>query len=377
MAPEKPIDSGAKTSKDRCPWVPPHRHPHGHWRSPYWDRVHWKRPPRHWFFMKILMLFFWVCVALTISFFVSGSLPSHRIFDIIGIVFLVMFLGGMVLRRMFGPLRMLMRGVQEISEGNLDFQFPVHGRHGEINYLSEQFNQMVGHIKEMIQSKERLLLDVSHELRSPLTRLKVALEMSPKGKMRDSMLQDVAEMEAMLNEILETQRLRNGNGKLSLERFDLATLTREILERYEGHPPGVVLVGTSGKWDVMADRARIRTVLQNVLENALKYSTNQKKPVEISFQPVAEGFQVIIQDFGMGIPHEEQERVFEPFYRVDKSRTKETGGYGLGLSLCREIMLAHGGDIHLRSNPGEGTQVVLSFPVEPVQSPTETAAKKP
>src|ERR1039458_3182643 len=162
-----------------CPWIPAHRHPHAYWRPGPWSPTMGPRP-HHWFFMKILFFFFWVCIILTISFFFSGSLPAHRVFRIFGTVFFVMLVGSMVLRRMFGPLRRLMKGVQEIAGGNLDFQFQT-GRHGEINYLAAQFNLMVQRIREMIQSKDQLLLDVSHELRSPLTRLKVALEMTPKG----------------------------------------------------------------------------------------------------------------------------------------------------------------------------------------------------
>jgi signal transduction histidine kinase len=126
------------------------------------------------------------------------------------------------------------------------------------------------------------------------------------------------------------------------------------------------LLGNPGKMEIKADQARARTALQNVVENALKYSTSQKKPVEISLEKEDGGFQVTVQDFGVGIPPEEQERVFEPFYRVDKSRTKETGGYGLGLSLCREIMRAHGGEISLESSAEKGTRVFLFFPSEKV-----------
>jgi signal transduction histidine kinase len=103
-------------------------------------------------------------------------------------------------------------------------------------------------------------------------------------------------------------------------------------------------------------------VLQNVLENALKYSAQQKRPVQVSVEPHNAHVVMSIQDFGVGIPDDEQEKVFEPFYRVDKSRTKKTGGYGLGLSLCREIMQAHGGEIALQSSPGKGTKVILTFP---------------
>ncbi len=133
---------------------------------------------------------------------------------------------------------MLLKGVKEVSEGNLDFQFEAKGRHGEIHYLAESFNLMVQRIREMMQSKDQLLLDVSHELRSPLTRLKVALEMTPKGKMKDSMLRDVLEMETMITELLETERLKNGNGKLALAPLDLVVLARETLDKFKNPQTG-------------------------------------------------------------------------------------------------------------------------------------------
>jgi signal transduction histidine kinase len=100
----------------------------------------------------------------------------------------------------------------------------------------------------------------------------------------------------------------------------------------------------------------------NVVENALKYSSNQKRPVEVKLERSGKGVEVAIRDHGDGIPKAEQGKVFEPFYRVDKSRTKATGGYGLGLSLCKEIMLAHSGDIRLKSSVGKGTEIRLIFP---------------
>ncbi len=351
-------------------WCPPYRYSYrysyGPWRGHGWGGGPgtWGRPPRHWFFMRVLFFFFWICVVLTVSFYLFGGLSGHRVLHTLAIVLIIMLLGGMILRRMFSPLRWLMRGVQEISNGNLDFQFPSRGRHGEIWYLAEQFNQMVGHVKEMIHSKEQLLLDVSHELRSPLTRMKVALEMTPKGKHRDSMMRDIGEMETMLTEILETEHLKSDHGKLRLGPVDLYRLTKGMVQKYKDRKPGVRFLGRTRNLTVTADEARVRTVLQNVLENALKYSARQKKPVQVGFEDGPGIVIIVVWDFGPGIPAEDLQKVFEPFYRVDKSRTKQTGGYGLGLSLCQVIMRAHGGEIALESDPGQGTRVYLKFPRE-------------
>jgi signal transduction histidine kinase len=235
--------------------------------------------------------------------------------------------------------------------------------HGEIYYLAENFNLMARRIKEMLNSKDQLLLDVSHELRSPLTRLKLALEMSPETELKGSMLQDVAEMETMLTEILETQRLSNGNGHLSLEDVDLVILIGEVAAKYHGRKPGVRIIEAPETLVARLDEVRIRRVIQNLLENALKFSDKQKRQVEICLRVEGEKAVLSVRDFGVGIPAEDHEKVFEPFYRVDKSRTKETGGYGLGLSLCREIIRAHGGEIRLESQQGQGTQVTAEWPL--------------
>ncbi|HXL72790.1 MAG TPA: HAMP domain-containing sensor histidine kinase, partial [bacterium] len=226
------------------------------------------------------------------------------------------------------------------------------------------FNLMARRVKEMVHSKDQLLLDVSHELRSPLTRLKLSLEMIPETELKQSMLQDVSEMETMLAEILETERLRSGNGKLDFEDFEPAALIREVLLKYQGRRPGVEFLEPSAALTIKGDFTRIKTVVQNLIENALKFSDKQKKPVEVSLEANDDVITLIVRDFGAGIPEEDQDKVFEPFYRVDKSRTKETGGYGLGLSLCREIVRAHGGDIRLESQLGHGTRVLAEFPLK-------------
>ncbi len=347
----------------RRPWS--ERHSHGHWNHEAWDHYRhprWRHGHGPGFFMKVFMFFFVLCLTLLITFCSSEGFSWKHLFHLLGWILLIQFLAFMGLRRMFGPLRYLMRGVLEISEGNLAFRFPPKGR-GEFDFLAYNFNRMADRIQEMIRSKEQLLLDVSHELRSPLTRLKLALEMTPPGEMKEAMGRDIVEMETMLTEILETQHLRSAHGKLQLKTLDLAAVMREITEKYKDRPPGLSFSpGSKISALVQADEARVQTVFQNVLENALKYSAHQTRPVDISIKALPGFMEVRVKDFGVGIPKEDQEKVFEPFYRVDKSRTKETGGYGLGLSLCREIMRAHGGEITIEGAPEPGTQVILKFP---------------
>ncbi len=269
----------------------------------------------------------------------------------------------MVIRRLLSPLRVLSEAVERIRRGEFSHRIPECG-HDELGELARSFNVMSGELEELIRAREQLLLDVSHELRSPITRIKLALEMSPDSAANDSIREDLREMEAMISELLENARLDSANGKLHLEDLDLSTLAAEAAADADARPPGTRLIGSrAGEGPVIrADRARVRKVLANLLDNAAKYSGAGAGPVEIRIEAGPDEVTLRIADHGVGIPEAELPRVFEPFYRVDRSRSRETGGYGLGLSLCKRIMEAHGGSIAISSREGEGTEVALTFP---------------
>lgn len=267
------------------------------------------------------------------------------------------------IRRMLSPLKVLTEAVERIRRGEFAYRIPECGR-DELGELARSFNGMSAELEEMIRAREQLLLDVSHELRTPITRIKLALEMSPDSAANESIRDDLREMEAMISELLENARLDSANGKLHLEDVDIATLAAEAAADADGRPPGVRLIGcTAGDGPLIrADRARVRKVLANVLGNAAKYSGEGSLPVEVRIEAGPDEVTVRIEDHGAGIPEAELPRIFEPFYRVDRSRSRETGGYGLGLSLCKRIMEAHGGGIAISSREGEGTEVALTFP---------------
>jgi len=217
-------------------------------------------------------------------------------------------------------------------------------------------------IREMLTAREQLLLDVSHELRSPLTRMKVALEFIPENSSQDSLQSDVQEMEQMVTEILETARLKSEYGKLDRMDTDLVTLIEKTCLIFEGKPPGISFENSLEKCVANVDVEQIQTVLKNILANAHKYSTPENEPIKVCLSRDDSGIQLEIQDYGQGIPDEEMDLIFEPFYRVDKSRNKKTGGYGLGLSLCKTIIEAHGGTIFVKSSMGKGTIFSLLLP---------------
>jgi len=263
-------------------------------------------------------------------------------------------------RRLLRPVRLLDDGVTRMSVGDLNVSVPVVTS-DEFGALTDAFNKMVGRVKQMIQARDQLLLDVSHELRSPLTRLKVAMALLPEDENKTGMIGDLGEMEAMIAELLELERMRDGRG-VRCERLNFWPILAELAEAYGGDFPGVRLLGHPDEIWLDIDREKIRTVLRNLLENARKYSLPDSRPVEIEVEEGEGGILVRVRDDGPGIPEADLPNLFEPFYRVDRSRSRKTGGYGLGLSICKRIIESHGGSIAVMNNHGRGACFVLSFP---------------
>ena len=289
--------------------------------------------------------------------------PERRRVVIVLLVLLTLILAGAFLsiRWILKPVRWLQEGVREVGRGNLTHRVPVK-RSDELRELAAAFNDMTDRIRDMLHTKEQLMLDVSHELRSPITRMKVALEFLPESQAKDSLKSDIAEMETMINEILETARMHHLHGNLKRQRINLAELLEGILADYVNRPPGVQAGDFPAEIELNVDPEQVKTVFQNILTNAIKFSSPDDKPVMTSVIKQANFTVVRILDHGIGIPPDELPFIFEPFYRVDKSRSKRTGGYGLGLSLCKTIMEAHDGRIEVDSKTGVGTCVSLFFP---------------
>ncbi len=282
---------------------------------------------------------------------------------LLGLLVAVVVAAYAFLRRVLRPLGWLRDAVARLGEGDLDVAV---GRRtsDEFGDLADAFDRMVGRVREMVRSRDRLLLDVSHELRSPLTRMKVALELGGDEQLKRRVEPNVVEMEALVTELLELERLRDGQA-LKLEDRDLVAIVQDAARAFDGRPPGVVVGAAPAELRLWIDPAKVHTVIRNLLENACKYSLPDSGPVRVSMDAGGPSVVVRVEDDGPGIPEKDLERLFEPFFRVDPSRSRRTGGYGLGLALCRRIMDAHRGSIVASNRPGRGASFSITFSRSP------------
>jgi signal transduction histidine kinase len=223
---------------------------------------------------------------------------------------------------------------------------------------------MGGDIRQMLDAKRALLLAISHELRSPLTRARLNTELLPETPdvlpARDALLRDLADMRDLITDLLESERLASPHAALHREPVDLAALAGEVVASLEG-APAVKLTAASDLPTLVLDRTRIRLLLRNLLDNALRHSVDAPHPPEIDLRAEGSGLRITVRDHGPGVPDDQLPHLAQPFYRPDAARERATGGVGLGLYLCKLVAQAHGGTFTVR-NALPGLEVVVTLP---------------
>jgi signal transduction histidine kinase len=277
------------------------------------------------------------------------------LFLFLGLVLVLLYLA---IRRMLKPVEAISQQVTRIGEGDLDQSLDESGA-SELASLAAGVNRMKARIKTMLESKSSLLLAISHELRSPLTRMRVNLELLENGKIRDKLVDDVREMENLVAAILESEKLGSGHAPLNLGRCPLMPLIEEVVA---AHPSSRRVKTSLTPVEISADELRLRLLVKNLVDNACHYSRDDNGDVEVRLESGADTATIEVRDRGTGIDPEDLPRLTEAFYRSDSSRGRGTGGYGLGLYLCKLIVEAHRGTLRIESEPGQGTRVVVVLP---------------
>ncbi|WP_133135378.1 two-component system sensor histidine kinase CpxA [Legionella rowbothamii] len=293
---------------------------------------------------------------------------------------LATFISGLICyllsRYLTQPLRSLGMAAKSIAKGQLNTRVGhLRGHHkDEIAQLSDEFDRMAEQLEALVSSKERLLQDISHELRSPLARLQIAIEL---GRNKTNQLAETefkrmelecSRLNALITEVLDFARLDKSTTELHLSLVDMPALLKGIVQdaNYEcNHETNRVREETLEPCQLLVDQRLIHRAIENIVRNALHYSPDTEQiRVSLRYDESKEHIHIEISDKGPGVPEEQLEKIFNPFYRVDTSREKKTGGYGLGLAIAFRAIQLHQGSISAENNSDGGLLVRIKLRVQ-------------
>jgi heavy metal sensor kinase len=282
-------------------------------------------------------------------------------------------LGYVLARKSLAPMETLHRSTEEITADRLHRRLPVANPDDELGRLTRTINAMIARLERSFAEVRRFTADASHELRTPLTVIRTEAEVAlGKGlsveqheELLGSILEECERLTRLTDQLLSLAREDARGSKPPSGVVDLADLVRDVVEtmRLLAETKGVALhYGNNGPLPVRGDETRLREVFYNLLDNAIKY-TPEGGTVEVRLGQREQAVVVTVRDTGIGIPPEHLPRVFDRFYRVDKSRSRAEGGTGLGLSIAQKIVTDHGGRIELVSAPDQGTTCTVTLPL--------------
>jgi two-component system, OmpR family, sensor histidine kinase CpxA len=282
------------------------------------------------------------------------------------------------------PIERLRTATNELARGNLDIRVShyIGNRRDEIAELVRDFDSMADELRKLIQSERSLLSGVSHELRSPIARIRLALTLArdadarERREMLDRIEQDTIQLDSMLEKILIVARLEGGQHKPKFEQVSLREIVEDVLDdaRFEATAVDVdIRFAGSPEIELNGDPGLLRSAVENIVRNAIFYSGTGGK-IEVSLRRDNGTALLSVRDDGPGVPEESLPLLFKPFYRVDNSRGVATGGMGLGLAIVRNAVLVHGGTITAQNVVPHGLQIEVSLPIAPM-APRPTGAQ--
>ena len=290
-----------------------------------------------------------VCIALAVSALASWWLAEH----------------------LTAPIRRIQEGARALASENLDVRVSsgLEGRKDELAVLARDFDAMADRLRDNRSATTQLLRDISHELRSPLARMRVALGLARQPpadfpRQLDRLEREIERLDSMISQVLKLARLHGTDAMKQRETFELDDVIEEVVRdaSFEGAAKNcrIELQGSANA-AILGNRELLRSAIENVLRNAVRYSP-QDSTIDMSIARADGMLQILIRDRGPGVPPADLERIFEPFYRVAESRDRDSGGEGIGLAITSQVMKAHGGSAKAANAAGGGLEVRLSLP---------------
>jgi two-component system, OmpR family, sensor kinase len=268
------------------------------------------------------------------------------------------------------PIRLIQAGARALASENLDVRVSagLEDRRDELAVLARDFDAMADRLRANRAATTQLLRDISHELRSPLARMRVALGLARQPpadftRQLDRLEKEIERLDSMIGQVLKLARLQGTDALGARQSFDFDEMLDEVAldANFEGAIKNCrVNVHGAAKTAVIGNRELMSSAIENVLRNAVRYSPPGES-VDISITRGA-GLEIVIRDHGSGVPPADLERIFEPFYRVAESRDRDSGGEGIGLAITSRVMHAHGGSAAASNAAGGGLEVRLSLP---------------
>jgi two-component system sensor histidine kinase CpxA len=318
------------------------------------------------------------------SVFGALSLPGISL-TILGIALLVSaFASWWLAQHLSAPIRRIQAGARALAADRLDtgrsggmrVSAGLEGRRDELAVLARDFDAMADRLRANRAAITRLLRDISHELRSPLARMRVAVGLarqpgSDPTRQMERLEREIERLDRLISQVLKLARLHGTDAPFAREEFDLDEVLEEVVRdaNFEGAVKGCeVRLSGAAHCRMLGNRELLGSAIENVLRNAVRYSP-AAAPVEIAVAGLEQAgrrvplLSIVIRDRGPGVPDGDLERIFEPFYRVAEARDRDTGGEGIGLAITAQVMKAHGGSARALNLAGGGLEVSLSLPV--------------
>jgi two-component system OmpR family sensor kinase len=294
-----------------------------------------------------------LCIALIVSALTSWWLAQH----------------------LSAPIRRIQEGARALASEDIHVRVSagLEGRGDELAVLARDFDAMADRLRANRSAITQLLRDISHELRSPLARMRVALGLARQPpvdltRQLDRLEREIERLDSLISQVLKLAHLHGSDAPLVREAFDLDEVIEEVVRdaNFEGAAKNcAIALRGAARAAVNGNRDLVRSAVENVLRNAVRYSP-QDAHVDVAVARNASGVEILIRDRGPGVPDGDLERIFEPFYRVAESRDRDSGGEGIGLAITAQVLKAHGGSAKAANAEGGGLEVRLNLPLSPL-----------